>query len=118
MAITLGVKTYNQDASLNDGSTVQYTGPINTYQFKELLVLKRTAPKPTSTFAGVARSEEKFVDTQTIGTDKVADSIIAISTSFPVGMTEAAFDALQARLVLYVTSSAFKSTAWHHDLTL
>lgn len=116
MTITVNTIAYNQDSALNDGNTVVYTAPAHSYQSKMLLTLKRTAPKKTPTFPGVARSEQKFTESQTIGTDTL-DAIISANTSLPVGMTEAAFDTLAAKFAAYVASATFKAVAWKHDLT-
>lgn len=116
MSITLNTLAYSQDAFVS-ANKVNYTGPSHTFAVKDLIVLGRTAAKPTSTFAGVARSEMKRTKTVTLADGSKADAYVTCTTAFPVGISEADADALRDDLGDLVISATGKLVAWNHDLT-
>jgi hypothetical protein len=116
MSLTLNTLVYNQD-SFTSPNKVQYTGPSNTFASKDLISLGRTAPKPTATYAGNARSEVKRTKTVTTGTDLTADAIITVSCSLPVGMAQADVDALRNDVGDFLVSTEGGTLLWNHDLT-
>jgi hypothetical protein len=66
MTITVNTKVYSLDTNLTPDS-IRYVCPLNDFDTKEILDLKRTAAKPTVDFPGVARSSAKFSRTVVIG---------------------------------------------------
>jgi uncharacterized protein YkwD len=116
MSITLNTLVYNQDSFVSP-SKVAYTGPDHSFTTKDLLTLARTAPKPTATFAGVARSEVKRTKTVTLADGSTADAIVTVSCSLPVGMTQADADALRDDVGDFTISADAGTLFWNHDLT-
>lgn len=94
MTITVNTKDYTFDT--NPAPNIgRHKGPAHTYQAKDYLDLKRTDPKPTADFAGVARAGAKFVRTVTLADGSKGDAIIDVNVSLPVGMAEADIDSLR-----------------------
>jgi hypothetical protein len=116
MSITLNTLTYSQDSFANPNKVI-YTGPVNTFSIKDLLILGRVAPKPTSTFRGIARSQVKRTQTVVLDDGSYADAIITVDFSFPVGMTQAVADNLRNDVGDFVISSDAGTLTWNHDLT-
>lgn len=116
MAITLNTLAYNQDAFVNPNK-VQYTGPANTFTTKDVLSLGRVIPKPTKTFAGVAKAEVKRTKTVTLTDGSKADAIVTLSCSLPVGMAKADADALRDDVGDFALLTACDDLFWKHDLT-
>lgn len=114
MSMTISTKTYAQDSVQKDIAV--YAGPANTFSVKDTLTLKRTAPKPTKDFAGVARASAKFTKTVSTGTLTTADAIVEVSVSLPVGMSEANVTSLEADLVSFVGLAAFHDLNWKQDI--
>lgn len=94
MTVTVNTKAYAFDSNLSADSA-RHTGPSHTYQVKDVLDLKRTAAKPTATFAGVARSSAKFARTVTLTDGSKAEAIGEASFSIPVGTADADIDSLR-----------------------
>lgn len=93
MALTIATKTYNFDTNPSPDSA-RYIGPAQTATVKDNFTYKRTAPKPTKDFAGVARSEAKTVKSVLI--NGITRDCIAITTfSYPVGADAATITALR-----------------------
>lgn len=88
MALTVNLDTYERDTERSPNH-VRYTGPDANLSTKDHVDMKRTPPKPTSTYAGQARGSFKLTRTFTDGTDPVGDGLIEISCSFPVGSAAA-----------------------------
>lgn len=103
MSLTVSTKTYNEFRQQPDA--IAYAGPANTISSKDLIELKRVLPKPTATFAGVARPNVKFVQTQDLG-DQSVDAIVNVTGSLPVGMTSAAIEDLRDDVVSFLGSAA------------
>lgn len=85
MALTVNADTYNADSFQKD--TVIYIGPDKTVTMKDDVKLSRVAPKPTSTFSGVGRTQAKMTRTVAL-TDALTptgDLIIEVSVTAPVG---------------------------------
>jgi hypothetical protein len=116
MAITINTLVYNQDAAVTKDK-VEYTGPAHTFAIKDKLSLARTAPKPTPTFAGVARAEVKRTKTVTLSDGKTADAIVTCNVSFPVGMAKADADALRDDVGDFLIGTDGDALAWTHDIT-
>jgi hypothetical protein len=116
MSITLNTLAYGQDVSLNSNKML-YVGPDNTFSVKDHLTLGRTVPKPTATFAGVARAEVKRTKTVTLADSSTAEAIVTITCSLPVGMAEADADALRDDIGDFAISADCASLFWNHDLT-
>lgn len=105
----LNTRTYTVDRTNPD--SVKYVGPANTLSVSDTLEMKRVYPKPTATFAGVARPTAKRVKTVTLNGDAatVADYIISVSGSMPVGMAEADIDAGLADMAAFFGSNEAKA---------
>lgn len=107
MSMTINTKTFTADSfGVNQ---VTYDGPAKTVTLKDDLSLKYTAPKPTSTYSGVARSASKLTRTGTLtgSLTPSGDSIIGVETSIPVGTAGADIDALVADFAAYAATSEF-----------
>lgn len=116
MSITLNTLAYSQDTFLTPNKVV-YTGPDNTFSAVDSLTLGRTAPKPTSTFAGVGRAEAKRTKTATLGDGSTAPIIVTLSVSAPVGAAEADIDAVVDDVCDFGLSTEGKSFYKNHDMT-
>lgn len=93
MSLTISTKTYTLDSNPTPDSA-RYTGPANTAVVKDIVLLKRQAPKPTKDFAGVVRSSIKVVKTVMIGVTP-RDLIGELTFSYPVGTLAADVTALR-----------------------
>lgn len=116
MSITLNTLAYSQDAFVTPNK-VRYTGPAHTFQIKDLIDLGRTAPKPAGTFPGVGRTQTKFVETVTLADGSRHDNIIEVNSSFVVGTTDAAIDAMRDKVGDFLISADAGSLMKKHDLT-
>lgn len=116
MTITVNTRAYALDNA--SGNAAVYTGPASTFSARDLLTLKRTAPKPSGDFAGVARAEAKMTKTVTLTgvTQTKGDAIVSISLALPVGMSEADVDTLKADIVSLAGTTNFKDLIWKHDI--
>jgi len=115
MSITLNTVAFAQDSILTPNK-VQYASDSNTFSSKDLLSLGRTAPKPTSTFRGVARSEFKRTQTVTLDDDSTYDAIITVSVSLPVGIVEADATALLDDVGDFLISADATTLCVNHDI--
>lgn len=115
MAITLNTVSFNEDTSINS-NLVRYVSSSNTFSAKDILDLGRTAPKPTPTFAGVARASAKRTKTVTLADGTTADAIVRIECSLPVGMSKTDADALRDDVGDFAISANCDSLFWNHDL--
>jgi hypothetical protein len=116
MSITLNTVVFNQDTFVS-GDKVLYTSANNTFSSKDRLTLARTAPKASTSFAGVARAEAKRTKTVTLADGSQADAIVTFSVSFPVGMAKVTADALRDDIGDFAISAAAETLCWNHDLT-
>lgn len=116
MPITLNTLAYAQDSFVTPNK-VQYTGPSNSFTIKDLLSLGRTAPKATPSFAGVSRSEVKRVKTVTLSDGSLADAIVTVTCSLPVGMAQSDANALRDDVGDFAISAACGTLFWNGTLT-
>jgi len=116
MTITLNTLAYDQDSFVTPNK-VKYTGPDHTFSVKDELSLSRVAPKPTTTFAGVARAEAKRTKTVTLDDGSSADAIVTISCSLPVGITTTDANALRDDVGDFAISADCTTLFNNHDLT-
>lgn len=116
MSITLNTVAFTQDAFLS-ADKVQYTSPAHSFTSKDVLSLGRTAPKPTATFAGVARCEAKRIRTVTLADGSKADASVTVVSSLPVGMAKADVDALRDDVGDLCIAAEGEALFWNHDLT-
>lgn len=109
MSLTINAKTYTAD-SFNT-SQIGYIGASKTVSVKDDVVLKRTAPKPTSVFSGVGRTSAKLTRTLTLtgALTPTGDGMVEINVSVPVGYTAADVDALLNDMGSFLASASFKS---------
>lgn len=115
MTVTVNTKGYSFDTNPTPDSG-RHTGPANTFQVKDYLDLKRVAPKPTSTFAGVGRASAKFVKTVTLGDGSKADIIGEASFSVPVGAADVDVDSVRDDLGDFLISSGGGDLVKKHDI--
>lgn len=110
MSLTINTKTYTADAATSANS-VPYNGPAQTIAIKDRLELGRVPPKSTTVFSGTARSRAKLTRTHTLTGAKTisGDSIFDVSTSVPVGTSDANVDTMCDDYAAYLASAAFKS---------
>lgn len=116
MTVTVNTRAYAFDSNPTPESG-RHTGPAQTFQVKDLLDLKRTAPKPTATFAGVARATAKFARTVTLSSGSKAELIGEASFSIPVGTADADIDLIRDDLGDYLISSGAGDLLKKHDVT-
>lgn len=104
---TYNTKTYSQDKV--EANKVTLVGPSHSMGDKQSLSLARTAPKPSGTSLGVARSEGKMTRTGVTNatTGAKADAILATSSSVPVNFAAATLDDLIADYRAFVASTDF-----------
>lgn len=109
MAITYNTRSYTEYR--NSPDSIAYAGPAHTLTLKDNLSCARVLPKPTSTFAGVARPSLKQVKTVVVNatTGETADMIYTVSASIPVGAPSADIDAIHADLAAFINSADCKS---------
>lgn len=109
MSLTVNTKTYAADAF--GQNAVGYIGPAKTGSTKDDLSLRRTAPKPTSTFSGVSRSLTKLTRTHTLTSAKTPtwESVTNVDVSLPVGIAGADVDAICDDLASLIGSANFKA---------
>lgn len=115
MTVTVNTKAYAFDTNPTPDSG-RHVGPSNTFQAKDYLDLKRTAPKPNGDFAGVARSSAKFVRTVTLADGSKAEAIAEGSFSIPVGMAEADVDSIRDDLGDLLISTVGDDLVYKHDI--
>lgn len=113
MSITLNTVVYANDVALSPNK-YQYLSPSHDHDSKDMLVLSRTAAKPTATFAGVTRSEAKRTKTVTLADSTTAEAIVTISCSFPVGMAKADADALRDDIGDLAIATEGDELMWKH----
>lgn len=115
MSFTLNTKAYAFDT--NPSSDVgRHVGPAHTLSVKDLIDLKRVMPKPTSTFAGVARAGVKIARTVTLSSGAKAEAIVEVSSSLPVGMVQADVDSIRDDLGDLLISSNGSDLFWKQKI--
>lgn len=109
MALTINAKTYNADGYRDNSAA--YIGSGKTVSVKDDVRLARTAPKPTSTFSGVGRTEAKMTRTLTLtgALTPTGDAVCAIQVSVPVGYASADVDTLLNDMGAFLASASFKT---------
>jgi hypothetical protein len=109
MSITVNITSYNADSFQKD--QVGYIGPAKTVSVKDDLRLARTAPKPTTTFSGLARTSAKLSRTFTLtgALTPTGDAIIDVQVAVPVGYTAANVDSLLNDMGALLSSASFKT---------
>lgn len=109
MSLTINAKTYTSDSFQQN--QVGYIGPGKTASVKDDVKLGRTAPKPTSVFSGVSRTDAKLTRTLTLtgALTPTGDAILDISVSVPVGYTAADVDSMLNDCGAFLASADFKT---------
>lgn len=110
MALVFNTKTYNLD-SYQSKDAVSYIGAAKTVTTKDDLKMARTAPKPTSVFSGVGRTQAKLVRTLTLtgALTPMGDAIVDIQVSVPAGFASADVDALLNDTGALLSGADFKA---------
>jgi hypothetical protein len=109
MSLSINSKTYTADSFQKD--TVGYIGTGKTVTVKDDVKMARTAPKPTTTFSGVGRTQAKLTRTLTLTGALTPnwDAIVAIDVSVPAGYTAADVDAMLNDMGAFLASASFKT---------
>lgn len=109
MSLTVNAGTYTADSFSKD--SVGYIGAAKTVSVKDDVKLSRTAPKPTSTFSGLARTSAKLTRTLTLtnALTPTGDAIVEILVAAPVGYTAANIDTLLNDMGAFLASASFKT---------
>lgn len=109
MTLAVNAKTYTGDSFAE--SAVGYNGPAHTVSVKDLLVLKRTRPKPSSVFSGVGRTEAKLTRTHNLtgSLTPTGEMIASMNVSMPVGAASADVDSLLNDMGALISSASFKA---------
>lgn len=112
----IGTKTYSTYKVEPDA--VAYDGPAHTVTNKDILSLRRTLPKTSGADRGVLKSSSKVTRTVVINaeTGQTRDAIVTVETSFPVGITNVAADALVADAALLAGTDYVKKLASNGDI--
>jgi hypothetical protein len=94
MSIIFNAKTYTADKFGVDA--VGYIGALKTLSVKDDLQMSRVAPKPTTVFSGISRTQFKLTRTLTLtgALTPTGEAIVNIQVSVPVGTASADIDAL------------------------
>lgn len=108
MSLVFNSKTYVNDVP-RSSDIMRYHGPAHTLSLNDYVDLGRTAPKPTSTYAGKGRARFKLTRTATDGTDPIGDIIADLAISIPVGCQESEMDGLLADLAAFFATAAAES---------
>jgi hypothetical protein len=114
MTITVNTRAYTFDVNPSADSA-RYVGPANDFDTKDILELKRTPPKPTTTFPGVARASGKFSRTVVIGGVSYT-ALVEVNTSLPVGMAEADVDLIRDDMGDFLISSNGDDLFFKHKI--
>lgn len=85
---TFNSKTYAPHRA-NSPDSQSYAGPDNTASSIDTLTLSRVAAKAQGLFRGVTRGEVKKLRNETLDDSTIGISKFQVSTSIPVGMSEA-----------------------------
>lgn len=115
MTITVNTKAFALDSYASKDKVI-YQGPSHTVNVKDVLGLGRVAPKPTATFAGVARAEAKFTRTLTLADSTTAEAIATASFSIPVGAAQADVNSLVDDLGDLLISQNGLDLVWKSDI--
>lgn len=117
MSLSINAKTYTADSYAKD--SVGYVGPLKTVSIKDDVSLKRTAPKPISTFSGVGRTQAKLTRTLSLtgALTTTGEAIVSIDVSVPVGVASADVDALLNDMGAYLAAAAFKTLVKNQQIT-
>lgn len=109
MSLSINAKTFTADSFQKD--QVGYIGSGKTVTVKDDASLSRTAPKPTTTFSGLARTEAKLTRTLTLtgALTPTGDAILRILVAIPVGYASADVDTLLNDMGAFLASASFKS---------
>lgn len=117
MTLSINAKTYSADSYQQNA--VGYIGAAKTVSVKDDVVLRRTAPKPTSVFSGIGRTSAKMTRTMTLtgALTGTGDAILEVSVSVPVGTAAADVDTLCADMGAFVASASFKTHVKSQQIT-
>jgi hypothetical protein len=111
MSLTVNAKTYTADSF--EKNQVSYNGANKTVSVKDDMKLSRLAPKPTTSFSGLSRTEAKLTRTLalTSALTPTGDGSVTVSIAVPVGYASADVDALLNDIGTWLTTAAAKTFA-------
>lgn len=105
--------TFNTDqvysADSFGANAIGYAGIAKTLTLKDDMSLKRTTPKPTSTFSGVSRTTSKMTRTMALtgALQPLWDCIFELSAVIPVGSSAADVEAMRDDFAAFVATDEF-----------
>lgn len=100
----INTKTFTYD-SAPSADSAKYVGVGQTSVLKDIIQVRRVAPKPSKTSPGVSRAYHKRVITEVIN-GVPQDLIAETSYSIPVGASAANVTALRADNAAFATSTS------------
>lgn len=117
MSLVFNTKTYTSDSPVGQNG-YGYRGALKTVSVKDDLVLRRTAPKPTTVFSGVGRVQSKLTRTLTLtgALTPTGEAIVSIDISFPVGSASADQDAMLNDMGAHLAHADFKLLAKNQQI--
>jgi hypothetical protein len=109
MSLVFNTKTYTADSFQQN--IVGYIGAAKTVTVKDDVQLKRTAPKATTTYSGVGRTQAKLTRTLSLtgALTLMGDARLSIDVDVPVGFSAADVDALLNDAGALLSSASFKA---------
>lgn len=109
MTLSINAKTYTADSFATD--SVGYIGTGKTVSTKDDATLRRTKPKASTSFSGLARTSAKLTRTLTLtgALTPTGDAIIEVTVAVPVGYAAADVDTLLNDMGAFVASASMKS---------
>jgi len=109
VTLSINAKSYNADSYQKD--SVGYSGPSHSVSVKDYAKLARTAPKSSTTFSGLGRTQAKLTRTVTLtgALTTTGDAICDIQVAIPVGMASADIDTLLNDMGAFLASASFKT---------
>lgn len=116
MALTVNAKTYNADVARSP-DIMRYHGPGHNLSSNDFIDLGRTAPKPTTDYAGKGRARFKLTRAATNGTLALGDIIVDLTISIPVGTQESEMDAILADVGAWLVTANAETFFQDHDIT-
>lgn len=116
---TINTRTYTYDGGSENSS--RYVGPAHTFSTADVFTLGRVYPKPgRNGDLGVARPSVKRTVSVVVNatTGERKDAILSVAGSLPVGMSDAAIDALCDDTAAYLASADGKAHFKKLDINL
>jgi hypothetical protein len=115
MSLTIDSATYENDVP-RSSDIMRYLGPSHTLSTNDFVDLSRTAPKPTTDYAGKGRARFKLTRNATDGSESLGDIIADLQISIPVGTQASEATALIDDLAAWLATTAADDLFVSHDI--